>query len=454
MVAGSIIDRSRLDHIGRRERQAFADAHPRSLELWRRARGSMPNGVPMAWIRLFYGDSMVFAAEGRGSRFRDVDGNEYADFNLSDSSMFCGFAPPPVVEAVSRRVAAGSQFLLGGEDAVWVAEELARRYPLPKWQFTIAASQANTEAIRTARTVTGRDRVLFFAGKYHGHFDEALVDLADGGGLEAEERGLPAGVVDRLRVVPFNDPEALRAALEPRDVAIVITEPAMTNNQGLILPEPGFHDALRAATRQTGTLLAYDETHTHVTGPGGRTRAWGLEPDILTIGKAIAGGIPLGAWGMTEEIAAAIERPGDDAGAPPPVATGGTLFGNALSMAAARAALGEVLTDEAYAHTQALGARLADGIQAAIDEAGLPWVAHRFGPRSGTTFAPELPRDAAQARAVSDPELTDVAWHYLANRGVWEAIEGSGPTCSVPATGDDVDRYVAAYGALLAELAA
>jgi glutamate-1-semialdehyde 2,1-aminomutase len=391
----------------------------------------------------------VFAAEGRGARFRDVDGNVYADFNLSDSSMFCGFAPTAVVEAVARRVATGSQFLLGGEDAVGVAEELARRYPLPKWQFTVSATQANTEAIRAARTVTGRDRVLFFAGKYHGHFDEALVELSGDGRLEPEERGLPAGVSERLRVVPFNDVAALRAALEPGDVALVITEPAMTNNQGLILPEPGFHDALRAETRQSGTLLAYDETHTHVTGPGGRTRAWGLEPDLVTIGKSIAGGIPLGAWGMTEDIAAVIEWRDDDT---PPVATGGTLFGNALSMAAARAALGEVLTEDAYAHTWALGGRLADGIQAAIDRAGLPWRAHRFGPRSGTTFAPDLPRDAAQARAVADPELTDVAWHYLANRGVWEAIEGSGPTCSVPATTEDVDRYVEAYGGLLAEL--
>jgi glutamate-1-semialdehyde 2,1-aminomutase len=344
--------------------------------------------------------------------------------------------------------------MLPNEDAQWVAEELGRRYRLPKWQFTLSATAANTEAIRTARTLTGRDRVLFFDGKYHGHFDDVLVEPGEDGTLVAEEAGLPAGVTSRTKIVPFNDPDALRAALEPRDVAIVITEPAPTNNVGLLMPVEDFHARLRAITRETGTLLAYDETHTQVVGPGGLTAMWNLEPDLLTIGKSIAAGIPLGAYGMTEQVAGVLERPAGRSDEAALVATGGTLFGNPLSMAAARATMGEVLLPDAYAHTHAMGARLADGIEKSIAAAGLPWTTHRFWPRSGVTFAPSMPRDATEAYATKDVELIVTARVYLANRGVWEAIVGAGPTCSIPASPEDVDRYVDAYASFLRELVA
>jgi glutamate-1-semialdehyde 2,1-aminomutase len=251
--------------------------------------------------------------------------------------------------------------------------------------------------------------------------------------------------------VPFNDLDAVRAALAPRDVAIVLTEPALTNNLGLQLPVDGFHEGLRAEARAAGTVLAYDETHTHIVGPGGCTARWGLEPDVVTLGKSIAGGIPLGAYGMVEALAGELELEGTGHHASE-IATGGTLFGNPLSMAAARATLGSILSDEAYAHTARLGTRLADGIQAAIDAAALPWVAHRFGPRSGTTFAPALPRDAETSRRSWDDRLTRTLRLWLGNRGVWEAIAGAGPTMSVPADDDDVDRYVDAYAGLLAAL--
>ena len=411
----------------------------------------MPNGVPMSWHRTSYDHPPLFVTEGKGSRFRDVDGHEYADFNIADMSMFAGYAPEAVVEAVSRCAARGTQFLLPNEDAPWVAEELGRRYGLPKWQFTLSATHANTEAIRIARMLTGRDKVLFFDGKYHGHFDEALVDLQDGQ-LVPEEGGLPHDVTSKSKVVQFNDPGALRVALEPRDVAIAIAEPAMTNNVGLLLPEPGFHDTLRAITRETGTVLLYDETHTQVVGPGGLTEMWSLEPDMVTIGKSIASGVPLGAYGMTEPVADVMQRPAGRFDEKEAVATGGTLFGNPLSMAAARATLGSVLTDDAYARTHTLGARLADGIERAIGDAGLPWTTHRFWPRSGVTFAPAMPRDALEAFAAKDLPLTLLARVYLANRGVWEAIAGAGPTCGVPATEEDIDRYVAAFGSLIADL--
>jgi glutamate-1-semialdehyde 2,1-aminomutase len=268
MTAAGNLDPERIASLKRREDAAFFAARPRSAELWARSKRSMPNGVPMSWLRTSYDHPPLFVAEGKGARFHDVDGHEYSDFNVADMSMFTGYAPEPVVEAVSRRVAGGAQFMLPNEDAAWVAEELGRRYGLPKWQFTLSATHANTEAIRISRAATGRDKVLFFDGKYHGHFDEALVDLQDGK-LVPEEGGLPRDVTSKTKIVQFNDADALRSALEPRDVAIVITEPTITNNVGLVLPEPGFHDALRAITRETGTVLLLDETHTHVVGPGG-----------------------------------------------------------------------------------------------------------------------------------------------------------------------------------------
>ena len=450
-LAAGDIPRARIHEIKAREDAAFVRARPRSAALWARARGSMPNGVPMSWHRTSYDHPPLFVAEGRGARFRDVDGIEYSDFNIADMSMFGGYAPDQVVDAVARRAALGTQFLLPNEDAIWVAEELGRRYRMPRWQFTLSATHANIEAIRVARVRTGRAKVLFFEGKYHGHFDDVLVERGPDGGLVPEEGGLPTGVTERTKLVPFNDPEALSAALEPRDVAIVITEPALTNNVGLLLPQGGYHEHLRSITRATGTLLGYDEIHTQVVGSGGLTAMWDLDPDLVTIGKSIAGGVPLGAYGMTEELSEVVAADGDRGGE---VATGGTLFGNPLSMAAARATMGEILTPEAYAHTHALGTRLADGIEAAIGEVGLPWTAHRFWPRSGVTMAPRMPRDAAEADASKDVELLVTARVYLANREVWEAIVGAGPTCSVPASDEDVDRYLDGYADLLRELTA
>jgi glutamate-1-semialdehyde 2,1-aminomutase len=235
-------------------------------------------------------------------------------------------------------------------------------------------------------------------------------------------------------------------------VAVVITEPALTNNVGLLMPDDGFHEGLREVTRGTGTLLAYDETHTQVVGPGGLTRLWGLSPDVVTIGKSIASGVPLGAYGMTEEVAAVLQRPGGRDDAKPQVAVGGTLFGNPVSMAAARATMGEVLTDDAYAHSRRLGGRLADGLDEVVADAGLAWTTHRFWPRSGLSFCPALPRTATEARATLDVPLRRLMRVYLANRGVWDAIVGAGPTCSIAATDEDVDRYVAAFTELVGEL--
>ncbi len=347
-------------------------------------------------------------------------------------------------------MALGHQFLLPVEDAIVVSEELVRRYRLPKWQYTLSASQANTEAIRVARVVTGRDKVLMFDGKYLGHLAEALVEVGPDGTLVAEERGVAGTTVEGTVLVPFNDPEALAAALDRRDIAVVLTEPALTNNYGLILPDPGFHAALRRLSREAGSLLALDETHTQVVGPGGLSAAWGLDPDLITCGKSIAGGVPFGAWGMTDEIGAVLTQvKGRDGERSDLVAIGGTLFGNALSMAAARATMLEILTPEAYASTQRLGARLAEGMASAVARVGLPWHIHHLGPRSGYTFRAEPVHNADEARACQDDLLTRLIRIWLANRGVWEAIVGAGPVAAVPAVDADVDAYLSAWNELL-----
>ncbi len=427
------------------ELKRFVAARPRTMALLERARAHMPNGVPMAWMAMD-NELPVYVEQGEGAGFTDIDGHRYLDANVADMSMFCGYGHPEIVEAVARRAREGTQFLLPTREAVEVAEELAGRYAVPFWQFTLSASQANVEAIRVARAATGREVALLFDGHYHGHFDEGLIDLQDGQ-LVPAQRGLAKATPGKVRIAQFNDVEGLRRALAPRDVALVLTEPALTNNLHLLLPRPGWHEALRTLTRDSGTVLAIDETHTHVIGHGGATRRFGLDPDIVTIGKSIAGGVPLGAYGMIGALASEI-----DARREPFAATGGTLFGNPLSMAAALTALTKVLTPAAYDHTAALGARLAGGIEAAIRDAGLPWTAQRFGPRSGHWYGPE-PKTGQEALALRDRPLTMTQRLWMANRGVWEALPGAGPTMAVPATEADVDRYLDAYASFLRAVA-
>jgi glutamate-1-semialdehyde 2,1-aminomutase len=441
MTALGDIDRSRISELYGRELGRFRADRPKTQALLDRARAHMPNGVPMSWMASH--DQLVYVDYGDGPGFTDVDGFSYVDFNASDMAMFCGHANPAIVRAVQAQAARSTQFLQPTPASVEVAEELADRYPVSHWQFTLSATQANTEAIRLARAATGRDVILLFQGHYHGHFEEGLVDL-DNGQATVLQRGLSKGVTGRVRIAQFNDPDTLRDALRPGDVALVLTEPAMTNEIHMLLPEPGWHDALRGLTNDYGTLLAVDETHTHVVGRGGGTAVFGLQPDIVTIGKAVAGGLPMGAYGVTAAL-------GDELEVKRNVATGGTLFGNPLSAAAAKAALTEVLTDAAYEHVTALGTELADGIEAAFRSAGLPWTVIRFGPRAGQWYGPQ-PRTGAEAFRLTDEELTDLVRVWLANRGVWDGLPGAGPTIPVPATSSDVARYLDAYGDLLTEL--
>jgi len=445
------VDPGRVAELWALESARYAREHERCLALRERARRSMPHGVPMSWMVSYFAHPPVWIDEGHGAHFTCADGLRFLDTNVGDKSTFCGIDPEPVVRAVRQRVAAGSQFMLPTEDAIAVSEELARRWALPAWQFTSSASQANMEALRLARHATGRQRVLSFVGNYGGHGDEMLAAFA--GDQRLSYLGLQGDADKELGLVQFNDAEALARELGSGAYACVFTEPALTN-EGVVMPEPGFLETLRRLTRDSGTLLVLDETHTLICGPGGLTGEWGLEPDIVTVGKAVAGGLPLGAYGFSADLAAAFERGQSLAGVPGELATGGTMFGNALCMAAARATLLHVLTPEAYAHAAALGARLADGLKAAVTRAGLPWKVQRLYARSGLSFSGRLARNAAEADADEQPELNALLRLYLANRGVWEAISTAGPAMSVAATTADADQYLQVFDSFVAEVTA
>ncbi|MDQ6842387.1 MAG: transaminase [Actinomycetota bacterium] len=444
------IPREQLRAVRDREMRRFAELRPRGLRLLERAAASMPNAVPMAWMATLYDHPPIVVERGRGGAFTDIDGNAYLDFNLADTSMFTGYGVEAVVHAVAERVAAGSQFLLPTGDGVEVALELARRFGLPFWQFTLSATQANTEAVRIARAFTGRSDVLMFDGKYHGHADELLGEL-DAGRVVPEGRGVPSDATRHVRLVQYNDLEAVEHELAGGRVACVLAEAAVTNT-GVIRPAEGFHAGLRRLVSDSGALLVLDETHTLVAGPGGLAARWDLEPDMLVLGKSIAGGVPIGAYGMSAAVAAVLEhRPTASFGEE--VAIGGTLFGNALSLAAARVTLEEVLTEEAYEHAAALGRQLADGIEAVAAANGRAWRAHRLFNRSGYTHGPELPLNALEARATFDLELYNLQRLYMANRGIWEAIDSAGPACGIQTTNGDVDRYLEVLDGFLHDIA-
>jgi glutamate-1-semialdehyde 2,1-aminomutase len=446
-----LLDGAKLEAIRLREVERFHLSTPRSRALYARSRALMPNGVPSSWMAAFYPGTQIFVAEGKGCRFRDVDGNSYLDMTQCDLSMVCGFGPEAIARAVAERFDSGSHFLLPTEDAIAVCALLVERFGMPYWQFTLSASAANTEAIRICRRATGRDKVLIFEGKYHGHIDETLV-TASGERHVADHYGLPRNSADGTVVVPFNDLAALEKALRTGDIACILAEPVMTN-MGVILPEDGFFAALRAMTRAHGALLIIDETHTQVAAYGGFTRRWQLEPDILTTGKALGGGVPIGAYGISAALKDLIESNTEpQTGEGMTLALGGTTYGNALNMAAARAALEHVLTEAAYARVEALGKKLADGIDGLLAAQGLPWRAFRLGNRSGVCLGTTLPRNAWEAAERVSRPLNLATRAFMANRGVWEPIYIHGPSVGFAHSAEDVDEYLDRLDHLLREL--
>ena len=442
-----------LTRIREREEAAFRARIPRSLALGSKARTTMPGGVPTPWMAGYYRTPPLWVAHGSGATFTDVDGHRYLDFNVCDMSAILGYAHPRVTQVIGEQAARGVQMFLPAEPALAVCEQLRLRFGLPMWQFTLSASSANAEALRIARVATGRQGVLVFGGKYHGMLDETLWS-DDGTGLVPEELGVGTVAPSGLAEVDFNDLEAAERVLRQGRTAAVLIEGVLTNC-GTVLPEAGFLPGLREACTRSGTLLVMDETHTQFDLFGGAVSHYGMTPDIVTGGKGIGGGIPIGAYGMTTELACLVESNcADETGNVAGIALGGTLFANVLSLACAEVVLTELMRPADYDRMTGLGGRLADGIEAAAWERGLDWRAHRFGARTGYCLRPELPRTAREAHASLDPLFADTRRMYFANRGVWDAISSSGPHPGFSHQASDVDEYLGILGDFLDEMCA
>jgi glutamate-1-semialdehyde 2,1-aminomutase len=411
------IDRKRIKELMKKEERAFERNHPRSKALFRRAKKSLLAGVPMNWMVRWAGPYPIFSKEARGTYITDVDGNRYLDLCLGDTGSMFGHSPKAVVDVVSRQVKKGITTMLPTEDSIWVAEELSRRFGLPYWQIAMTATDANRFSIRLAREVTKRDKILVVSGCYHGTVDETLIALEDGRVVPRSGNiGPPVPPAVTTKAVEFNDLEALEEALRPRDVACVLAEPAMTN-RGIILPDPGYHRSLRELTRKYDTLLIIDETHTLCCGVGGYTGAYGLKPDMLTMGKPLASGVPVAAYGISQYVSDRVMKRILDEGTDES-GLGGTLSGNALAIAAMRATLEKVITKQAFSKMMPLAERFEKGIQDAIEEFELPWNVTRLGVRAEYHFMPRPPRNGAEADAARDSELEKLLHLWALNRGI------------------------------------
>jgi glutamate-1-semialdehyde 2,1-aminomutase len=445
-----MIDRARLTSLRAEEESRFAASHPRSRELAEQARGSLLAGVPMPWMTRWAGAFPLFVDRASGARLVDVDGVEYVDLCLGDTGAMSGHALPAVAEAVARRAQQGITTMLPSDDAIWVSQELARRFGLPQWQFAMSATDANRFVLRFARHLTGRPRIAVMDWCYHGTVDETFATL-DGHRVVPRPGllGPPVDVAQTTAVLPFNDVDALERRLSAGDVACLLMEPALTNI-GIVLPDEGYLDAVREITRRHDVLLVIDETHTLCAGPGGATAAWGLDPDLLVVGKPIAGGVPLAAYGMTADVADRLREPMlgteiDVAG------VGGTLTANALALAAARAALSTSLRDEDFAVAIPLAERFTAGVSGVIEQHGLSWTVQRLGCRAEYWFCPP-PRTGADAAAAVDEDLDGFLHLWSLNRGVLLTPFHNMALFSPFHTEADVDRHTEVFAEAVAAL--
>ena len=447
----SPIDRNHLAALMVREQKKFVDERPKSKALFDRARKSLLGGVPMNWMAKWAGAFPPFVREAQGAHFVDVDGHRYIDLCLGDTGAMTGHSPHATVQAVEEQARRGITLMLPSEDAVWVGEELQRRFGLPYWQFTLTATDANRFSIRLARQITGRPKILTFNWCYHGSVDETFATLQDGVvGPRRGNIGPPVNPAVTTRVVEFNDIDALDRELSQGDVACVLAEPAMTN-VGIVPPAAGFHTALRDLTRKHGALLILDETHTICAGPGGSTTADALEPDILVFGKAIGGGVPGAAYGVTQEVADRIQAKHTledcDTGG-----IGGTLAGNALSLAAMRATLDQVLTTANFDRMIPLAERWAEGVRKGIEDSGVLWHVTRLGCRAEYLFAAQAPRNGTEAHDAMDFDLERFLHLHAMNRGVLLTPFHNMALMSPQTEPEDIDRHTQVFREALQEL--
>ncbi len=447
-----MIDRKHLAELTAFEQKRFLEKHPKSGEMFAAAKNVMPGGVPMSWMAKWPGAYPVFVESAQGARFIDVDKNIYIDFCLGDTGSMTGHSPEPTVKAIRDQVGKGLTAMLPTQDAVVVSTELVKRFGLPLWQFTVSATDANRHVIRYSRHITGKKKIIVIDRCYHGSVDETFATLDSDGNTIAREGniGAPVPLEETTRVVEFNNLSSMEEALAHGDVAAILMEPAMTN-VGIVLPDDGYLHSVGELAKQYGALWIIDETHTISVGPGGMTGALALKPDFLTIGKAIAGGIPTGTFGMTREVAAAISTrialDQIDTGG-----IGGTLAGNALSLAAMRATLTEVLTPKAFEAMIALGTRWSDGVQAAINEFNLPWHCNRLGARGEYVFQSKAPRTGREAADAGDFELEQYIHLRLLNDGFLLTPFHNMALMSPATTSDDVDAHTEAFRKMCADL--
>jgi len=413
-----LISRDRLQLLLKQEEERFLKTHKKSKALFDEGKKHYIGGVPMIWMMKWAGGFPLYVKEGKGGRFVDVDGNKYIDFCLGDTGAMTGHSPDAVVKAVKNQVKKGLTFMLPSEDSLWIGKELTRRFGLPFWQATLTATDANRFAIRLCRMITKRNKILVFNYCYHGTVDETFVTLDENGQPKPRRSnmGPPVDPSITTKVIEFNDVEALKKALADRDVACVLCEPAMTNI-GIVHPQPGYHDALRKLTKETGTLLIIDETHTICAGPGGYTKKYNLQPDVLTIGKPIGGGVPASVYGVSAEVSEKFLKLAnlediDVAG------IGGTLAGNALSLAAIRATLEHVLTDKTFDRAFQLAQRFVDGVEKVIKEHNLPWHINLLGCRAEYWFRRTPPKNGKEAADSSDFDLDRYMHLACLNRGI------------------------------------
>ena len=449
-----MINRDNLATLRKKEEERFLLLHPASGELFKQGQAHMPGGVPMSWMAKWPGAYPVFVKEAKGARFSDVDGNTYIDFCLGDTGSMTGHSPDATVAAIREQVGKGITAMLPTADAAIVSAELAQRFGLPLWQFTVSATDANRHVIRYSRMITGRSKIVVIDRCYHGSVDETFATL-DGAGKTVSREGnigAPVALDQTTRVVEFNDIAGMEKALAHGDVAAILMEPAMTN-VGIVLPQAGYLEAVQELAKKHGTILIIDETHTISVGPGGMTADLGLKPDFLTIGKAIAGGIPTGTFGMTQKIAADIARLVEleiiDTGG-----IGGTLAGNALSLASMRATLTQVLTLENFDRMIELGTRWSDGVDGAIKEFNLPWTCNRLGARGEYMFAQSAPITGADANNAGDFELEQYIHLRMLNDGFLITPFHNMALMCPDTTAADVDAHTHAFRAMCADLSA
>ncbi|HTA59548.1 MAG TPA: aspartate aminotransferase family protein [Candidatus Baltobacteraceae bacterium] len=445
------IDREKLKTLQQREAKRFVAQHPRSAEFYKRAQQSLLGGVPMNWMKKWAGEFPIFVTTAKGAHFTCADGKDYVDLCLGDTGAMTGHSPEVVAEAVAKRVKDGITLMLPTEDAIFVGEDLKKRFGLPYWQFTLTATDANRFSIRIAREITQRSKILVYHYCYHGTVDESFATLENGAvGPRRGNIGPPVNPAETTRVVEFNDLNALEDALKHNDVACILAEPAMTN-VGIILPGDGYWRQAQQLAKRYGSLFIADETHTICAGPGGCTAAWRLEPDLVVFGKAIGSGIPGATYGCSEEVAqrisARIHLEDCDVGG-----IGGTLAGNALSLAAMRATLANILTEENFQKMMPLAARFNDGVAAEIKKHGLPWNVQRLGARAEYTFCQRPPRNGGESAAAADFELERFLHLYALNRGVLLTPFHNMALMCPDTTPADIDQHTKIFAQAVAEL--